>query len=82
MRRKPSRPTWWKNTYYWIAIALMIAALAGIVGGPELIRDPGQTDEPYLQWIYVAGAVVMFVNGMLSHRQYVQQYEEEHGTAE
>ncbi len=65
------------NTYFWIAGILLIVALWGIVRGPSAIRDPGQKREDSLvTWLYLAGFVVMFANGWLSHRQTEQQYAE------
>ncbi len=77
MSRKNVAPAWWKNTYFWIAGILMIIALFGVVRGAPAIRDPGQKREDGLVLLlYFAGAITMFVNGWLSHRQTVQLYEE------
>ena len=77
MSRKLAPPAWWKNTYFWISAFLLIAFLIGTIKGGDAIRDPGQTDENYLALIYLAGAGVMLINGLISHRQYVQHYQEE-----
>jgi len=71
-------PAAWKNSYFWIAAILLVV---GIIGLPflfkdEAIRDPGQADEPRLWLIYFAGALIMFVGGVLSHKQTVQAYQE------
>lgn len=76
MSKKLSPPRWWKNTYFWIAAILVVVAVIGLAQGQEAIRDPGQTDEPGLSLIYLVAALVMFVNGALSHRQYVRHYNE------
>lgn len=79
MSQKPlPKPVWYKNTYFWIAGILLVIAILGLpffLGG-EAIRDPGQKREGYLVLIYLVGAAVMLVNGVLSHRQTVQHYEE------
>jgi hypothetical protein len=76
--KKPlAKPAWYKNTYFWIAGILLIIAVIGLVAGQEAIRDPGQKREGGLVWIYVGGAIVMAINGWISHRQTVQHYQEE-----
>ncbi len=83
MSRKPPVPTWWKNTYFWIAAILFVVAIFGLIRGPEAIRDPGQKREDHLVvLIYLAGAVVMLINGLLSHRQTVMHYHEVVGVQE
>jgi hypothetical protein len=75
--RVPAKPAWWKNTYFWIGGILLIVAMWGLVRGPESIRDPGQKREDHLViWLYLAGGVVMLVNGWLSHRQTMQHFAE------
>lgn len=76
-KKPPAKPVWYKNTYFWIAAILLILAVVGVVFSQEAIRDPGQKHENGLVLIYLVAAVIMFVNGLLSHRQTVQQYEEE-----
>lgn len=78
--RKPSKPAWYKNTYFWIAGILFIIAIIGLpfIGGDKAIRDPGQKTETIpLFLIYVAASIIMLVNGWLSHKQTVQHYLEE-----
>ncbi len=71
------------NTYFWIAGILFIVALWGVVRGPSAIRDPGQKREDQLViWLYFVGAIVMYGNGWLSHRQTVQAYNEAQEKAE
>jgi hypothetical protein len=72
-------PAWYKNTYFWIAAVLFILGVVGLpfLGGDAAIRDPGQKHEERLFILYFAASLLMFVNGWLSHRQTVQQYEEE-----
>lgn len=74
--KKTSRPAWYKNTYFWIAGILMILGLFGLIMGDNVIRDPGQKREGGLALMYFAAAVIMFLNGWLSHRQTVQHYKE------
>lgn len=80
-QKKPAaKPVWTKNTFFWIAGILVVLALIGMVGGDHAIRDPGQKNEHIpLFLIYLAAAVVMAVNGVLSHRQTLQQHAEESG---
>lgn len=77
MSKKLAPPHWWKNTYFWIAIILVVVAIVGLLRGQDAIRDPGQTDENGLVLIYLAGAVIMFVNGFISHKMYIKHYEEQ-----
>jgi hypothetical protein len=76
-KRQPTKPVWFKNTYFWIAGILFILAVIGAVSGDQAIRDPGQKREGGLYLLYFVASVVMLVNGWLSHRQTVQQFEEE-----
>ena len=66
-----------KNTYFWIAAILVVVGVVGLVRGGAAIRDPGQRPESSLALLYFGGAVVMAVNGWMSHRLTVQAYEEE-----
>ncbi len=79
-KSKPSaKPAWYKNTYFWIALILFVVGIIGLpgIGGDLAIRDPGQKREGNLFVLYLGAAIVMFVNGIMSHRQTLQQYEEE-----
>jgi hypothetical protein len=79
-QKKPlPRPVWFKNTYFWIAGFLFLLGLVGLpfIGGDQAIRDPGQKREGGLYLLYFGAGVVMLVNGVISHRQTVQHYEEE-----
>lgn len=81
-QKKPlPKPVWYKNTYFWIAAILFVLGIIGLpfLGGDHAIRDPGQKREGNLFLLYFVAAVVMLVNGILSHRQTVQQYQEENG---
>jgi hypothetical protein len=73
-----AKPLWWKNTYFWLAAILFAVGVWGLpfVGGHEGIRDPGQRDEGGLVLIYWGGALVMLVNGLISHRHTVLMYQE------
>ena len=58
----------------------MLAALGvyglPFLGGEGSIRDPGQKFETGLPVMYFIAAAVMFVNGIVSHRQTLQAYED------
>lgn len=77
-KKKISEPKWWKNTFFWIAGILVIVGIIGLpfLGGDRAIRDPGQVPESNLSVLYLLGAVIMFVNGWLSHRNTVLDYED------
>ncbi len=77
-----SKPAWYKNTYFWIALILFIVGIAGLIGGDHAIRDPGQRKEGGLAFIYFGAAAVMLVNGYISHGQTVQLYNETEGETE
>ncbi len=82
-RKKPlAKPVWYKNTYFWIAAILFILSIVGAVSGDKAIRDPGQKRENGLYLLYLVASIVMLINGLISHRQTVQQYEEEIGGAQ
>lgn len=51
------------------------------LAGAAAIRDPGQKRENYLYLLYIGSAVVMLINGFISHSQTVQHYREETETA-
>jgi hypothetical protein len=72
----PKPPVWWKNSFFWFAGILAGLALFGLVRGEDVIRDPGQRWETGLVWIYLGGAVVMLVNGLMSHQQACQAFSE------
>lgn len=79
--RKLVKPVWYKNTYFWIAGILFILGVIGLpfLGGDAAIRDPGQKREGFLWLIYFVAALVMLVNGIISHRQTLQHFEEAGG---
>lgn len=79
-KKTVTKPTWSKNTFFWIAGLLALLALVGLpfLGGDRAIRDPGQKAEHIpLFVLYLGAAIIMVVNGVLSHRQTMQQHEEE-----
>lgn len=81
-RKKPAgKPVWTKNTFFWIAGVLVLLAVTGVIFGHEVIRDPGQKLEKKipLSILYLVAAIVMVINGVLSHRQTLQQFAEESG---
>ncbi|MBS1716651.1 MAG: hypothetical protein JSS72_02835 [Armatimonadetes bacterium] len=83
MSTKPiPKPVWIKNTYFWITAIMVVIALVGLIFGDKAIRDPGQKKEGLIALMYIVAAVVMFINGVMSHRQTVQSYEEEQGATQ
>lgn len=74
--KAPPKPAAWKNTYFWIAAILLIVGVIGFLKGEMVIRDPGQKTEGYLSLIYLGGFVVMWLNGVISHRQTEAHYAE------
>ena len=79
-KKTAAKPVWTKNTFFWIAGALFLLAVVGVAFGDKAIRDPGQkTEKIHLSWLYLGAAAVMAVNGVLSHRQTLQQHAEESG---
>lgn len=83
-QKKLPKPAWYKNTYFWIAAVLFVLAIIGLpfIKGDDAIRDPGQKRESGLAYIYLGASVVMLVNGLISHKQTVQQFEEAEGLPE
>ena len=79
-----SKPIWYKNTYFVIALILFIVGIVGLpfIGGDHAIRDPGQKREDWLFLVYFGAAIVMFANGYISHNQTVQLYLESGGETE
>jgi hypothetical protein len=67
---------WWKNTFFLFAFLLAVVAVGGAVYGESAVRDPGQVREGGLVLINAVAAVVMFVNGWISHQLSVQAYQE------
>lgn len=74
--RSAAKPAWYKNTYFWIAGILLLVALYGMFAGQESIRDPGQKREGGLALFYITASALMLINGLLSHWQTVQQFNE------
>ena len=66
----------WKSSFMWFGVALAGLAVWAFVRGDEAIRDPGQVREGNLAWFYLAGAVVMVVNGVISHKQALKAHDE------
>ncbi|MGQ9656735.1 MAG: hypothetical protein ACUVV1_02395 [Fimbriimonadales bacterium] len=66
---------WWKKTDFWIALILLAISIIGFARGNEAIADPGQDVDPRLAWLYLVAAVIMLINGILSHRQYLREQE-------
>ncbi len=74
--KQPERPVWWKNTFFWFGGILFVLAIVALIGGEDTIRDPGQVREGGLVWIYLGGAVIMLVNGWLTHQNALRHFEE------
>ncbi len=58
-QKKPlPKPSWYKNTYFWIAGILFVLGVIGLpfVGGDTAIRDPGQKRESNLFLLYFGAA--------------------------
>lgn len=78
--KRKKDPAWWKNTYFWIGGFLFVVGVIGLIKGPAVIRDPGQKrEDDIVVWLYFVGAVIMVVNGWLSHRLSMQTFREEQG---
>ena len=78
-KKKLPKPVWYKNTYFWIAAVLLVLGFIGMpfLGGDKAIRDPGQKRESNLYLLYFVASITMLINGYVSHKQTVQQYDEE-----
>lgn len=68
---------WWKKTDFWIALILFIISMIGFARGNAAIADPGQDIDPRLAWLYLIAAVIMLINGILSHKQHLRDLEEQ-----
>lgn len=80
-QKKIPKPAWYKNTYFWIAGILFILCIIGMIGGDASIRDPGQKREGALWLLYLLASGIMLLNGLISHSQTVQHYQETVGEA-
>ncbi|GIV07064.1 MAG: hypothetical protein KatS3mg017_0266 [Fimbriimonadales bacterium] len=67
---------WWKKTDFWIALILLVIGIIGFARGNTAIADPGQDVDARLAWLYLLAAVIMLVNGILSHKQHLRDLEE------
>ena len=74
--KKRSQPRLWRNSFMWVAAALLVLAVLGLIRGDDFIRDPGQTREPFLAVMYLAGSVLMAANGWLTHRFAMREWRE------
>ena len=63
---------------------MLVLAIIGLpfIRGDEAIRDPGQKRENGLAYLYFGASVVMLINGLISHKQTVQEYAEQENTPE
>ena len=75
-QKKIPKPAWYKNTYFWISGLLLILCIVGLVSGDSTIRDPGQRRESFLWLLYLVASGIMLLNGLMSHAQTVQHYNE------
>ncbi|MCS6924005.1 MAG: hypothetical protein NZM10_06485 [Fimbriimonadales bacterium] len=66
---------WWKKTDFWIALILFVISIIGFARGNEVIADPGQDVDPRLAWLYLVAAIIMLINGILSHKQHLRDLE-------
>lgn len=74
---KPSKPRpWWLNTYFLFALAMAAIGIVGLIRGADFIRDPGQPPSTLLPWLYLSAAVLFLINGWISHKQYLEHFEE------
>lgn len=76
MSKRPSKPVWWKNTFFWFGFALFGLGIWGVIRGEAVIRDPGQTFETGLVLLYLTASALMLVNGWMTHSQALQHYHE------
>jgi hypothetical protein len=74
--KRPSKPVWWKNTFFWFGFALFGLGLWGLVSGEAVIRDPGQKFETGLVILYFGASILMLLNGWMTHSQAIQHYHE------
>lgn len=81
-KKRIAVPAWWKNTFFWFGGLLAVLAIWGAVTNEDNIRDPGQKFETGLVLLYAVGAVVMLLNGWMTHRQALQHYHEAVGDEE
>ena len=55
---------------------LFVLGIAGLMKGNDFIRDPGQRHEAWLWAIYLIAAVVMLINGLISHKIWLSSFVE------
>jgi hypothetical protein len=55
---------------------LFVLGIAGAIRGNDFIRDPGQRHEDLLWVIYLVAAVVMLINGLISHKIWLSSFVE------
>lgn len=71
---------WYWNTYFLFGIALAVIGVIGLIRGPMSISDPGQIRDvqnpldPRLPWIYLGASALFLLNGIVSHRAYLQEF--------
>jgi hypothetical protein len=63
----------WKSSYIWIAGLLLIISIYGFATSANKISDPGQPQDSLLPLWYFIAAILMVVNGFLSHKNWIEQ---------
>lgn len=56
------------NGFVVIGIVLLGISIAGMVGGNAMLTEPGDPVHWYMWLLYLAAAILMFVNGYVSIR--------------
>ena len=77
----PAAPVYWKNSFFWFAAVLLGLGVWGMISGEQVIRDPGQVKESNLALYYLAGALIMAVNGVITHRLGLKAFRDEQEAA-
>lgn len=73
---KPKQPrSIWLNTYFLFGLIMAVIGIIGLFKGANYIADPGQPKTPILPWLYLGAAILFIVNGMMSHRTYIKDFE-------
>ncbi len=56
------------NSFMIVGLILFVLAIWGFVQGADVLRDPAQPRDMRLPLLYLAGAVLMALNGLISIR--------------
>jgi hypothetical protein len=65
------------NSFLWFGAMMAVLAVVGFIRGDEVIRDPGQVRESNLAVFYAGAAIIMVLNGLMSHRQAMKAHEDD-----